>query len=169
MSLRRVLQHIQRSLVQSAAAGAVTVHAEQALHDAWQASQTPEPVLEPELKIIDPHHHYWDKHPTRDFISRYMIEELSADVGDGHAVVKTVCEWHPSAGTDGTLAAPPCCWPGSCAAHSMSIAGVCGNLTAARVRRYAVDQRWVAAWGGPRGPQACRRDGAAPGCVFNTH
>jgi len=35
-----------------------------------------------------------------------MIEELSADVGDGHAVVKTVCEWHPSAGTDAHTGCP---------------------------------------------------------------
>jgi hypothetical protein len=59
------------------------------------ASQHAEPILEPELPIIDPHHHYWDKHPTRNFISRYMIEELSADVASGHNVVKTVCERPP--------------------------------------------------------------------------
>ena len=45
----------------------------------------PEEALEPELPILDPHHHLWD-HPT----SRYMVEELRDDTGSGHAVVRTV-------------------------------------------------------------------------------
>ena len=35
-------------------------------------------------RIIDPHHHLWDKHPTREFCRRYMIEELTADTSAGH-------------------------------------------------------------------------------------
>ena len=27
---------------------------------AWLGREEPEPVLEPELEIIDPHHHLWD-------------------------------------------------------------------------------------------------------------
>jgi len=43
-----------------------------------------EPVLEPGLPIVDPHHHLWDKHPSRAFVGRYMLEELSADMcGEG--------------------------------------------------------------------------------------
>ena len=44
-----------------------------------------EDALEPALPICDPHHHLWD-HPG----SRYLLDELLADVGDGHNVVSTV-------------------------------------------------------------------------------
>jgi predicted TIM-barrel fold metal-dependent hydrolase len=44
-----------------------------------------EEILEPELPIVDPHHHLWD-HPG----SRYLLDELLADVGSGHNIVKTV-------------------------------------------------------------------------------
>ena len=44
-----------------------------------------EAALEPELKIIDPHHHFWD-FPTH----RYLLDELHEDVASGHNVVATV-------------------------------------------------------------------------------
>ena len=44
-----------------------------------------EDVLEPDLPICDPHHHLWD-HPGR----RYLLDELLADTGSGHAVRATV-------------------------------------------------------------------------------
>jgi len=44
-----------------------------------------EDVLEPDLRICDPHHHLWD-HPGR----RYLLDELLADTGSGHAVRSTV-------------------------------------------------------------------------------
>jgi predicted TIM-barrel fold metal-dependent hydrolase len=44
-----------------------------------------EAVLEPALPICDPHHHLWD-HPGR----RYLLDELLADTGSGHAVHSTV-------------------------------------------------------------------------------
>jgi len=44
-----------------------------------------EDVLEPNLPILDPHHHLW-RHPA----STYMTEELRADTGSGHNVVGTV-------------------------------------------------------------------------------
>ena len=44
-----------------------------------------EAALEPELPIIDPHHHVW--HDNR---GCYLIDELSADVHGGHNVVATV-------------------------------------------------------------------------------
>ena len=47
--------------------------------------QVQEDILEPELPICDPHHHLWD-HPN----SRYLLDELRADVGSGHNVVSTV-------------------------------------------------------------------------------
>jgi L-fuconolactonase len=55
----------------------------------WLA-QVDEPVLDPDLPIVDPHHHLWD-YPE----SRYLGEELQADIG-GHNVVATVfveCGW----------------------------------------------------------------------------
>jgi L-fuconolactonase len=47
--------------------------------------QVREETLEPELPICDPHHHLWD-HPG----SRYLLDEVLADVGSGHNVVSTV-------------------------------------------------------------------------------
>jgi len=44
-----------------------------------------EPVLEPELPIIDPHHHLWDRPGWR-----YLLDELLADTGTGHNIVATV-------------------------------------------------------------------------------
>lgn len=54
------------------------------INDAWLA-KTLEPVLEPELEIIDPHHHLWD-FPEH----RYLINELLADTGSGHKIISTV-------------------------------------------------------------------------------
>ena len=47
--------------------------------------QNREVVLEPDLPIIDAHHHLWD-FPK----SRYQLDEMLADAGDGHNVRKTV-------------------------------------------------------------------------------
>jgi L-fuconolactonase len=46
-----------------------------------------EAILEPELPIIDPHHHLWD-HPG----NRYFLPELLADISSGHNIVATVFE-----------------------------------------------------------------------------
>jgi predicted TIM-barrel fold metal-dependent hydrolase len=63
----------------------------------------PEAILEPELPIVDPHHHLWDRrisppydspdHPFMTAIEparRYLLDELLADTGSGHNVVATV-------------------------------------------------------------------------------
>jgi predicted TIM-barrel fold metal-dependent hydrolase len=47
--------------------------------------QVTEPVLEPDLSIVDPHHHLWD-FPT----NRYFLDELLRDTGSGHRVIATV-------------------------------------------------------------------------------
>jgi predicted TIM-barrel fold metal-dependent hydrolase len=51
-----------------------------------------EDAIAPELPIIDPHHHLWDKE-TR-FVSgkqpRYLLDELLADIGGGHNIRSTV-------------------------------------------------------------------------------
>jgi L-fuconolactonase len=44
-----------------------------------------EPILEPELTIIDPHHHLWDRPGWR-----YLLDDLLADINSGHNVVATV-------------------------------------------------------------------------------
>jgi len=64
-----------------------------------------EAVLDPDLPIVDPHHHLWDRptellknlppidHPFMDIIHgvpRYLLDELLADLGSGHNVVATV-------------------------------------------------------------------------------
>ena len=63
----------------------------------------PEAILEPELPIVDPHHHLWDRrtyqtpaaaeHPFMTAIEpakRYLLDELMADTVSGHNVVATV-------------------------------------------------------------------------------
>jgi len=52
---------------------------------AWLAKQPPEPILDPDLPIIDTHHHFWDRPDYR-----YLLDELLADIGTGHNVVATV-------------------------------------------------------------------------------
>ena len=63
-----------------------------------------EEILEPELPIIDPHHHLWDlrplvpafPEPRHDFIEAiagaayYTFDELLADTGTGHNIIGTV-------------------------------------------------------------------------------
>ena len=52
--------------------------------DAW-LSQLREPVIDPDQRICDPHHHLWDHQGNP-----YLLPELLADIGDGHNVVSTV-------------------------------------------------------------------------------
>ena len=49
----------------------------------WLSSMREE-IIEPDLPIIDPHHHLWD----RDW--RYLLDELIGDVGSGHNIRSTV-------------------------------------------------------------------------------
>jgi predicted TIM-barrel fold metal-dependent hydrolase len=44
-----------------------------------------EPILEPGLPIIDPHHHLWDRGGWR-----YLLDELLADTNSGHNILATV-------------------------------------------------------------------------------
>ena len=59
-----------------------------------------EEIIEPELPIIDPHHHFWHDRPS----GRYMPEQLAADLASGHRVTATVflqCGWnHRAEGAD---------------------------------------------------------------------
>jgi L-fuconolactonase len=44
-----------------------------------------EPILEPELPIVDPHHHLWDRQNWR-----YLLDDLLADTNSGHNILATV-------------------------------------------------------------------------------
>src|SRR5262245_66336389 len=52
--------------------------------EAW-LNRRREPILEPDLPIVDPHHHLWDRPDWR-----YLLEELIADTASGHNIVATV-------------------------------------------------------------------------------
>jgi L-fuconolactonase len=56
-------------------------------NDAWLAKAAPQPILDPELPIVDPHHHLWQRADHR-----YLLDELLADLNTGHNVVATVFE-----------------------------------------------------------------------------
>lgn len=53
--------------------------------DAWLARQPAEPILDPDLPIIDTHHHLWER-PGH----RYMLHDFLADTGTGHNLVASV-------------------------------------------------------------------------------
>ena len=69
----------------------------------WLANVHEDPI-EPDMPIIDPHHHLWHTRPS----GRYMPEDLYADLYSGHNVVATVfmqCAWMHR--TDGPEAERP--------------------------------------------------------------
>ena len=52
---------------------------------------TPEPALEPNLPICDPHHHVWAQRHEPPAYRRYLLPDLAADIRDsGHNVRSTV-------------------------------------------------------------------------------
>lgn len=53
-------------------------------NDAWLATYS-EPVIEPDLPIIDPHHHLWLRNGYL-----YLLPELAADMASGHNIIATV-------------------------------------------------------------------------------
>ena len=68
--------------------------------DAWLATYT-EAVIEPDLPIIDPHHHLWLRNGYL-----YLLPELAADMASGHNVIATVyAECHSMYRADGPAAA----------------------------------------------------------------
>ncbi len=54
------------------------------VRDDW-LRQWDEDILEPDLPIIDPHHHLWDRGGWR-----YLLHELLEDVNSGHNIIATV-------------------------------------------------------------------------------
>jgi predicted TIM-barrel fold metal-dependent hydrolase len=51
----------------------------------WLGKRPPEPILDPDLPIIDTHHHLWER-PDH----RYLLHEFLADVRTGHTVAASV-------------------------------------------------------------------------------
>ena len=62
--------------------------------ESWIAKEIPEAAIEPELPIIDPHHHLWDLRKNNEMGFRqevYLCEEISRDISEsGHNIVQTV-------------------------------------------------------------------------------
>jgi predicted TIM-barrel fold metal-dependent hydrolase len=55
--------------------------------EAWLSTAPAEAILDPELPIVDPHHHLWLRGGHT-----YLLDELLADLNTGHNVVATVFE-----------------------------------------------------------------------------
>src|SRR5258707_6030345 len=53
------------------------------LNPAW-LDRLHEDIIEPDLPIVDPHHHLWDRS------GGYLLDELLADTGSGHNITATV-------------------------------------------------------------------------------
>ena len=53
---------------------------------AWLRSRKTEVALEPDLPIIDPHHHLWEVQSR----GTYLIEDVLADMGGGHNIISSV-------------------------------------------------------------------------------
>ncbi|MBO0709843.1 MAG: hypothetical protein J2P47_01030, partial [Acetobacteraceae bacterium] len=53
--------------------------------DAWLAKSPPEPIIEPDLPIVDTHHHLWDLPGYR-----YLLHDFLADLQSGHNLLATV-------------------------------------------------------------------------------
>ncbi len=54
-------------------------------YEPWLELQAIEPALDPDLPIIDTHHHLWDHSGYR-----YLLPEFIADISGGHKIVATV-------------------------------------------------------------------------------
>ncbi len=72
----------------------------------WLA-QVQEAALEPDLPIIDTHHHLWDRNGTY-IQNRYLMDEIADDLSSGHNIVSTVfVECHAMYRADGPEAMRP--------------------------------------------------------------
>ena len=91
----------------------------------WLARRQ-EPILEPDLPIIDPHHHLWDRPSWQ-----YMLPDLLADTNSGHNIKATVfiqCRaFHRATGPEGMKPIGETEFANGVA--SMSASGVYGDKT----------------------------------------
>jgi predicted TIM-barrel fold metal-dependent hydrolase len=55
----------------------------------WLAREAAEPILDPAMPIVDPHHHFWDRQAERPG-HRYLLDDLLADLNTGHNIEATV-------------------------------------------------------------------------------
>ena len=82
-------------------ASAISSHL--AVRPDWLASRK-EAALEPDLKIVDPHHHLIDRPES----GTYLLPDLLADIASGHNVVATVyLEWLSMYRADGPVEMRP--------------------------------------------------------------
>jgi L-fuconolactonase len=75
----------------SAVPGTAIAYGHATVDQTW-LDQVQETVLEPELPIVDPHHHLWHDRPA----GRFMLEDLAADLATGHDIRATAymqCGW----------------------------------------------------------------------------
>ncbi len=68
-------------------------YSENAALEDWLAQETPEGVMDPDIPIVDPHHHLWDLRGTGAPWEQkvYLCEEIAQEIqASGHDVVQTV-------------------------------------------------------------------------------
>ena len=60
--------------------------------DAWLATAADEPIIDPDLPIIDTHHHLWHRRGASAGAGemRYLLDEFLADCNTGHNVIGSV-------------------------------------------------------------------------------
>lgn len=77
-----------------------------AVNETWLAQRT-EPPLDPDLPIVDAHHHLWD-HPPQRPAESYVGENYLQDAGVGHRIIASVyIECNSMYRTDGPVALRP--------------------------------------------------------------
>jgi predicted TIM-barrel fold metal-dependent hydrolase len=81
MPTKLVPRNNEHARAPRAAAAPLSVEADRAQ---WRA-RTREPILEPQLPIVDPHHHLWVRPGER-----YLLEDYLADAQSGHDIRATV-------------------------------------------------------------------------------
>ena len=74
------------ALAQTSAAPPTMPASQAAIRNDWLARHT-EDILEPDLPIVDPHHHLYDRPRYT-----YLFPDLLADVGSGHNIRATLYE-----------------------------------------------------------------------------
>jgi hypothetical protein len=49
-----------------------------------------DPILDPDLPIVDPHHHMWDRPGATTAFSHFLLPDLLAQLNSGHKIIATV-------------------------------------------------------------------------------